>query len=110
MKTKLLICAAAMLLSTYLYALAPSDQTEDAKTAAVVVDTTIEVRNNSTFTIYVTQKGLKQEVLPKATAQIQNYSTQPVGVTPVSGTAAIKYVTVTGKVGACQAVTCVIVQ
>ncbi|KPC24685.1 Uncharacterized protein ABJ99_2984 [Pseudomonas syringae pv. cilantro] len=74
------------------------------------VDTAVQVRNNSTFAIYVIQKGVKQEVASKGTYIVSSAATYPLSITPVCGTPSIKFVTFTGKSGACTFASCLIVQ
>ncbi|KPY24276.1 hypothetical protein ALP22_100511 [Pseudomonas coronafaciens pv. porri] len=74
------------------------------------VETAVQVRNNSTFAIYVIQRGVKQEVASKGTYVISRVATYPLSITPVSGTPSIKFVTLTGKTGACTFASCLIVQ
>ncbi|EKG30193.1 hypothetical protein [Pseudomonas avellanae] len=73
-------------------------------------DTAVQVRNNSAFAIYVIQKGLKQEVASKGTYVVSSTATYPLSITPASGEPAIKYVTLSGKKGACTYASCLIVQ
>lgn len=83
----------------------PPAQAPDAPNTLQIV----EVRNNSTFSVFVVQKGLKETLPPKSTFE-RDMNQYPVSITPAYGTDTLKFVTLTWKTGACKQQLCLIVQ
>ncbi|WP_296186261.1 hypothetical protein [Pseudomonas sp. UBA1879] len=121
MKTRLMLFVTISSICFAAYALTPSDAQQPSAPSEGTVsggqasttqesDTAVEVRNNNASTIFVIQKGVKQEVASKATYLINDATTFPLSITPTSGNPAIKYVTLARKGGACKFATCLVVQ
>ncbi|AZF14185.1 hypothetical protein [Pseudomonas sp. R3-18-08] len=86
----------------------PAVQAPDAP-PALLSPQTVEVRNNSPFSVLVVQKGHKETLETKGILE-RNVSQYPVSVTPADGTAKLKFVTLTSKTGTCKQQFCLIVQ
>jgi hypothetical protein len=121
MKTRLMLFVTILCVCFAAYALTPSDTEQSpVKNEGSVsgsqapttqeLDTAVEVRNNNVSTLFVIQRGVKQEVASKETYLISDATTYPVSITPASGNPTIKYVTLAKKGGACKFATCLVVQ
>ncbi|MGX5793845.1 hypothetical protein ACWHY4_08640 [Pseudomonas sp. E2-15] len=77
--------------------------------ATTVVLKPVEVRNNSTFVVSVFQKG-KKETLQHNGILTMDLSNGVITLSTTTKTDAVKFITLSGKTGACQQENCLTLQ